>query len=463
MAGKLSSMFDARDMTEGSPVSNLIQFSIPLLVGNLAQQLYNTVDSIVVGQYVGDNALAAVGASGPLLNLLLVLFMGVATGAGIMVSQYFGAKDRENLSLTVGNTLTLTLIAGLLMTILGVALTRPFMTMLSTPPDILDMSCDYLIIIFAGMVGCAFYNIVSGILRGLGDSMMPLFFLLLACGLNIVLDLLFVATFHMGVAGVAWATIIAQAISAIFCVLRLIRMRHVLTINGHTLRLHGDLVWRLIKLGLPAGLSQAIFSMAAIVVQSLTNSFGTAVIAASTMVMRVDGFVMMPNFTFGTAMTTFAGQNIGAGKLDRVHRGTKDGVIMALIVSSTLCACILLFGQYLMALFTDTPEVITLGVRMMRILAAGYIAMGLSQTLLGVMRGAGDTMTPMWASVLTTVVIRLPLAYLLAYLTRSEAQPTGSPDSLYISLLVSWLLGAAFSFACYKWGKWSKRAVVQAK
>lgn len=447
-------------MTEGSPVTNLIQFSIPLLLGNIAQQLYNTVDSIVVGKYVGDNALAAVGASGPLLNLLLVLFMGVATGAGIMVAQYFGAKDRENLSTTVGNAITLTVIASLFMTVLGLILTRPFMVLLGTPADILDMSCDYLIIIFAGFIGSAFYNIISGILRGLGDSVMPLLFLLLACGLNVVLDLLFVAVFHMGVAGVALATIIAQAISAIFCILRLVRMKHILTVNLKTLILHKGLVFRLIKLGLPAGLSQAIFSMAAIVVQSLTNSFGTTVIAASTMVMRVDGFVMMPNFTFGMAMTTFAGQNIGAGKVDRVRQGTKDCMIMALIVSGALCLAIVFLGQYLMALFTNTPQVIELGVRMIRILAVGYIAMGLSQTLFGVMRGAGDTMTPMWCSIITTVVIRVPIAYGIAFFTRSEELPTGSPDSLYISLLISWILSAVIAFFCYKWGKWSRSGIV---
>lgn len=200
---KLSEFFGAQDMTVGSPVRCLVQFSIPLLIGNFAQQLYNTVDSIVVGRYVGDSALAAVGASGPLMNLLLVLFMGISTGATIMVSQYFGAGQRTLLSRATGTTLTLTLLSGIFVMIAGPLLTRPLMTLLDTPAEIYEMACSYLTIIFLGIVGCAYYNIVSGMLRGLGDSVMPLIFLIVACGLNIVLDLLFVAVFRWGVAGVA--------------------------------------------------------------------------------------------------------------------------------------------------------------------------------------------------------------------------------------------------------------------
>lgn len=459
MAGKLTKFFGAQDMTVGNPVSNLIQFSVPLLIGNLAQQLYNTVDSIVVGKYVGDGALASVGASGPILNLLLVLFMGISTGAGIMVSQYFGAKRREALSKTVGSAITLTFLASVFIMIVGPLLTRPFMSLLNTPDDIYDMSCSYLVIIFVGIIGCAYYNILSGILRGLGDSVTPLIFLLISCGLNIGLDILFVAQFHMGVAGVAWATIIAQAVSAVLCMLRLLKMQDVLTINFHMLKLDKELVLKLTKLGLPSGLTQAVFSMAAIVVQSLTNSFGTNVIACSTVVMRVDGFAMMPNFTFGMAMTTYAGQNIGARRLNRVEEGTRDGMKIGVFVSVLLTAAILLFGGALMRMFTDTQEVVNLGMHMMQILAVGYIAMAVTQILSGVMRGAGDTMTPMWISMITTVGLRMPIAYGLAYITRSQAEPKGSPDSLFISLLISWVLGAVITSICYKRGKWRSKAL----
>ena len=458
MMQKIKKLFGAQDMTVGRPLVNIAAFSIPLLIGNLAQQLYNTVDSIVVGQYVGDTALAAVGASGPILNLLLLLFMGISTGAGILVSQYFGAKKKEELSKTIGTCLALTLICGVFLMVVGPVLSGPLMCLLDTPADVYDKSVTYLTIIFLGMVGNGFFNIVSGILRGMGDSVTPLIYLIVACFLNIVLDLLFVAVLGWGVAGVAWATIIAQAVSAVLCILRLVRMRDTLMLTKKSLIPDKEMTRQVVKLGLPSGLTQAIFSLAAIVVQALTNSFGTTVMACSIVVMRVDGFAMMPNFTFGMAMTTFVGQNVGARRMDRVHQGTKEGTVLAFIVSTTLTVCILFFGKYLMMLFTDTQELIEMGVHMLRILAVGYIAMSITQSLSGVMRGAGDTLTPMWVSLMTTVAIRVPVAYIWAFLTRSEQLPQGNPDAIFGSLLISWTLGAIFTILFYRRGKWRQRA-----
>ena len=459
MAKGLKKMFEVQDMTVGSPMSNLVQFSIPLLIGNLAQQLYSTVDSIVVGKYVGDTALAAVGASGPIINLLIVFFVGISTGAGIMVSQYFGAKQEEQLSKTMGNCITLTFICGLIMMIGGVLLTKPLLNLLNTPADIYDMAADYMIITFIGIIGSGYYNIISGVLRGLGDSVSPLIFLLVACGLNTVLDIWFVAGLQMGVAGAAWATIISQFISAILCLVRLMSMKGVLKINASTLKLDKFYSLQIARLGLPSGITQVIFSMAMILVQSLTNSMGTNLIAANTVVMRVDGFAMMPNFTFGTAMTTFAGQNIGAGLLDRVHKGTKDGLKLGLGVSALLVVCILIFGESLMRLFTTTEVVIEIGMTMLRTLAVGYVAMAVTQILSGVMRGAGDTMTPMWISLITTVVVRVPIAYAWAYLTRSELYPAGAHSAIFGSLLVSWVVGAIMTAFFYTRGKWRNKAI----
>jgi len=214
------------------------------------------------------------------------------------------------------------------------------------------------------------------------------------------------------------------------------------------------------KLGLPTGLTQGIFSLAMIIIQSLTNSFGEMVIACSVIVMRVDGFAMMPNFTFGIAMTTYAGQNIGAKKMDRVVKGTKDGTRIAIVVSTIITVIILFFGRYLMSVFTDTKELVDLGMHMMRILAVGYIAMAVTQSLSGVMRGAGDTMTPMWISLITTVLIRVPVAYGIAYITRSDLYPTGRPESTFISLLVSWTLGAIITAIFFKRNKWRKKGLV---
>ena len=358
---RFKSLFGTQDMTVGKPLTVLARFSIPLLIGNFTQQLYNTVDSIIVGRYIGDTALAAVGTAGPILNLLLVLFMGIATGAGILSAQYFGARDRGTLSRTVGNTLLLTLGSGILMSVLGYVLT-PFLIGLTNPPaDVGEGAIIYLRIIFIGFMGSGAYNILSGVLRGMGDSVYPLIYLVIASLLNIVLDITFVANFGMGIAGVAWATIIAQAISGALCVVRILKMRDQVDINRQTLTPDGLILRKLCTLGIPAGITSAIFSMSAILVQGLVNSMGTAVIATNVAVMRVDGFAMMPNFTFGTAATTYIGQNIGAMKSDRLKSGVRDMMKLALGVSAVLVLCILLFGKYLIALFTQTPEVIELG------------------------------------------------------------------------------------------------------
>lgn len=452
-------LFEPVDMTEGSPWKKIVLFTLPMLVGNIAQQLYNTVDSVVVGNYVGDNALAAVGSAGPILNLLIVLFVGISVGAGIMVSQYFGAREREELSLTIGNCITLTAIASLFVMVVASLVARPLLELLDTPDSIIDWCQSYLVILFVGSAGLAFYNILSGILRGLGDSMSALLYLLVSTVVNIVLDVLFVAGLGMGVNGVALATVIAQAISALLCLLKLMRMGAQFDLKPCYLKLTGKHTRKIIELGLPSGITQAIFSMAMIVVQSLTNSFGEMFIAANVIVMRVDGFAMMPNFSFGTAMTTYAGQNVGAKMYDRVDRGARQGTAIAMGVSAVLTGLILIFGKALMGIFTKTPELVDLSRDMMGILAVGYIAMAVTQSLSGVMRGAGDTVTPMWISIITTVLIRVPVAYGIAFLTRSADFPGGRQECVFISLLISWLLGAALTFFFYKRGSWKDKAV----
>ena len=321
----MKELFAPSDMTVGKPWEKIVAFTIPMLIGNIAQQLYNTVDSIVIGKYVGDNALAAVGSASPILNLLLVLFVGISVGAGVMVSQYFGAKQRKELSMTIGNCVTLTAISSIIIMILGAVLSRPLLEMLKTPDSIIDWCTSYLVILMVGCAGSAYYNILCGILRGLGDSISALIYLLVATVINIVLDIVFVSQFHMGVAGVAYATVIAQAISAVLCMWRLMRMTDIFDFRPKYLKMKKQYSMEIIRLGLPSGITQAIFSMAMVIVQSLTNSFGEMVIAANVIIMRVDGFAMMPNFSFGTAMTTYAGQNVGARRMDRVEQGDKTG------------------------------------------------------------------------------------------------------------------------------------------
>lgn len=459
----IKNLFAPVDMTQGQPVKQIVKFTIPMLLGNIAQQLYNTVDSIIVGRFVGDNALAAVGSAGPLLNLMLVLFMGVAVGASIMVSQYFGARKKEDLSKSIGASITLTGIASLFIMIVGPLVTRPILELLGTPESIIDWCTSYLLIIFIGIAGGGYYNIMSGILRGLGDSISALIYLLVATVLNIILDLVFVAYFKMGVAGVALATVLAQFVSAYLSLRKLTKMGDIFELKKEYLLPEKNYVNTLIKLGFPSGITQAIFSMSMIVVQNLTNTFGEQYIAANVIVMRVDGFVMLPAFSFGSAMTTFAGQNIGAGKLQRVSQGAKSGTLAAMGISAVLSVMILIFGKFIMGIFTSTEELITLSYNMMCILIIGYIAMEVTQCLSGIMRGAGDTMTPMWISMFSSIIMRVPMAYIFVNLTKTPALPQGNCYMMQVSMLITWTLGAFITFVMYKVGKWKTKSLSATK
>ena len=452
-------LFAPTDLTVGPPWRGIIAFTLPMLIGNIAQQLYNTVDTIVVGHYIGDNALSAVGSAGPIVNMLLVLFIGISAGASIMVSQYFGARNRESLSHTIGNCITVTALCCVALIIIAAPLIRPVLVMLNTPDSIIDGCAQYLMISLLGGAGIAYYNILSGVLRGLGDSVSALIYLLIATVINIVLDIFFVGVVRMGVGGVALATVIAQLISSALCMVKLARMRDSFDFGWRYLKPVGLYVKTLVRLGLPSGLTQAIFSSAMIIVQSLTNCFGEMFIAANVVIMRVDGFAMMPNFSFGTALTTFAGQNVGAGYYDRVSKGARQGTLLAVGTSTVITCIILLFGRGLMGIFTDTVELVDLSYRLMKLLAVGYIAVAVTQSLSGIMRGAGDTMTPMWISLITTVAIRVPIAYGISYLTRTPELPYGRQECIQISLLLSWLIGAAMTAIFFARGKWKTKAL----
>ena len=481
MLQKIKNLFGAQDMTVGKPMTNIVKFAMPLLIGNIAQQLYSTVDSIVVGKYcsvarngyTGVDGLAAIGASMPIMNMLLVLFMAISTGAGIMVAQYYGAKEKDRLSHCIGTSVTLVAMASLMITAIGVPLARPLLDLIKTPANYMQPANDYLVICFWGMIGSGFYNIISGILRGLGDSFYPLVFLVVAAVLNIVLDIWFVAGLNMGVAGAALATIISQGVSAVLCIIRLCQMKDIITVNRKSLTPDMKMGLQVLKLGLPSGITQAVFSLAMVFVQALTNQmcytlpYGEInyfVPAISIAVMRVDGFAMMPNFTFGLAISTYIGQNLGAKRIDRVQPGINACLKLGAVVSLALVAALLFFGKNLIGLFVnaDTTDpaiydmVIGQGGRALRILAAGYFAMMFTQVYGGVLRAAGDTVSTMVISMITTVALRVPIAYLLASLTKSELWINGHPDALFISLLTSWVIGAVLTFLWYRRGKWKE-------
>ncbi len=447
-------------MTQGTPWKQILAFMMPLLLGNVVQQLYNTVDSIVVGQYLGDNALAAVGSAGPIVQLLIILFVGIGTGATILVSQYVGAGDRDGVSRTVGNCVILTFIASFMITVVGIIISRPMLVLLRTPEEILDWCTLYLRVLLLGAVGFGFYNILCGVLRGMGDSVSALVYLAIASVLNIILDIAFVALFGMGVEGVAIATILAQGFSALLCAVKLAGMKQVLDFNLRSVHWEKSIAGKIISLGAPSGVTQVILSMSMLMVQSLNNTFGATFIAASVIVQRIDGFAMMPAMSFGNAMTTYAGQNMGAGDLERAEKGARQGIILAVAVSAVIGALLMLAGHRLAHIFTDTDEVISLSRTLIMIIAPGYMFLSGVHCMAGVMRGAGDTMTPMWLSVIQLFGMRVPFAYLLCYLTRTPELPNGRREMIYVSLLMSFVFGCIMHWFVYRRGKWKTKKVL---
>lgn len=473
---KLKSLFGVQDMTAGNPLKAMMRFAVPLLIGNVAQLMYNTADSIIVGKMLGSNALASIGASAPIQTLFFVFFMTVGTGVTVMVSQYFGAKDNLRLSYAVGTSMTLTLAATSFITIAGIPLAAPILRATRVDPEIFGYANSYLRIMFAGAVGQGFYNILSGILRGLGDSMFPLFVLICTAVLNIVLDILFVGPLGMEVAGAAWATTISQFLSAVVCLMRLIKMRDVVSITRDTIKPRREMVGHILRIGLPSGVMQGILSMSYVFVQSLINGIvvfnaagiasNTIFVACNTAVTRVDAFAMLPNQTFSMSGATFAGQNIGAGRLDRVRQGVKITLGVSLTVSCILLVLIYIFGGDLIRMFIDVsqpdaPIIIQLGIRVQRIMVWCYIIMAVTQSVGGVMRGAGDTMPMMWITIAATVGLRVPMAYLMVNMSKSPQYPGGNPDGIFISMVVCFGLACAASVVYYRTGRWKNKTLVR--
>ncbi|MCL1998034.1 MAG: MATE family efflux transporter [Turicibacter sp.] len=448
-------MLSSVDMTEGPPWKKLLYFTIPLLVGNMFQQLYNTADAVVLGRYIGDGALAAVGASIPLLFLVLVLLMGVAVGTGIMISQYFGAKLREDLSYTIGNSLTVTTLMGIFLMITGPFIARPLLIALQTPPEILDDAVLYTQIMLWGVLPTAYFNVLSGILRGLGDALSPLIYLAIASVLNIVLNVTFIAVLGWGMPAVAVGTVVSQGVSAILCLRKLLKMTDVFDTNLYFLKLKRKFAVQILKLGIPTGVSQAIIALAVMAVQPLVNGFGDLFIASYVVVMRIDGFVVMPAFSFSNAITVFTGQNMGAGKIERLAQGTRQCGILAFLVCSSLVGGILLFGHHIASVFTQTPEVIELSQQMLFILAPGYIAFSVAMVLWGTIRGAGDAISPLVGASVNSILVRVPAAYLLIYLMGEV------PEAIMYSILIAWISNTLISIIVYKMGHWRKKGLVK--
>lgn len=461
MINKIKSMFGAQDMTVGSPAAALLKFSIPLLIGNFAQLLYGTVDSIIVGKYIGDAALAALGTSMPIQHMFFVFFMTIGNGVTILVSQYFGAKDYKKLSYGIGSSFSMIAVATLIIMLIAAPLSGSVLKLTNTPPEAFDMAKNYLFIILVGCLGTGFYNIISGVLRGLGESLFPLLVLLCTTLANVFLDILFIATFKMGVEGAAYATIICQVFSATACLIKVIRMKGIVNIDRESIKPRKEMVVQILRLGVPVGISQGIMSLSFVFVQSLINSMGILVTTSTTAVMRVDGFAVLPNMAFSMAASTFTGQNIGANNMERVKRGGKIVVIMGFVTAVALVTAIMIFGKNMLTLFTETDQVVELGARMLRIMSFGYLGISFMQSYGGIMRGAGDTMAAMWITIITNVLLRVPIAYTLAAITKSADYPAGHPDAIYLSMMISWVIGAILTVLYYRTGKWKNKAVIR--
>ena len=394
------------DMIGGGIFRSIFWFSVPLLIGNFFQQLYNTVDSYVVGNYVNTSALAAVGASTPVINMLVGFFMGLSAGAGVVISQYFGAQKGHEMSRAVHASMALTALLSVIFTALGLAFTRPLLQAIGVPEDVLPHSSLYLMIYFTGIAFSLFYNMGAGVLRAVGDSTHPLIYLAVACMVNVVLDFLFVCGFHMGIAGAAIATVIAQGVSCVMVMGKLMRAKADYRVEIRRIRFHKKMIRRIISFGFPAALQQSITSFSNVVVQSYINHFGTAAMAGYSATLRIDGFTQLPLQSFNMAITTFVGQNIGAKKYDRVKKGVFAAWLMSSGVILVCSVCMFLSAPFLISVFTKDADVIAIGSDMVRIFASLYIALPVVQILNGALRGAGLSKIPMYFMLGSFVVLR---------------------------------------------------------
>ena len=437
-------------MTEGVIWKEILLFSIPLLLGNLFQQLYNAVDSVVVGNYIGAQALAAVGSSAPVINLLVSFFMGLAVGAGVIISRYFGARKKEELHIAVHTSLALTFAAGLVMTLIGVLISPYVLQWVGTPSDVMESSVLYLRIYFLGILSVMVYNMGSGILRAVGDSRNPLYFLIVSSVTNIILDMLFVIVFHMGIAGVGWATLIAQTISAVLTMLLLMRTKEEYQVKLKHIRFHKHMLYEIVRLGLPSGLQNAIVSFSNVIVQSNINAFGSLAMAGCGSYTKIDGFAILPVMSYSMALTTFTGQNMGAKKYDRVKQGAKTGILMSVITIVCISALLLMLGPNVLAIFSSDPTVINYGLYMMHVLAPGYIFLAISHAFNGIIRGAGITTVPM--IVMVTCWCGLRMAWIL-----TSVPLVHDIGVVFMGWPLTWIASALWLFLYYRKGKWMTR------
>jgi len=444
-----------RDLTKGDEATTLITFALPLLLGNVFQQFYNMVDSFVVGRFVGTHALAAVGVSFPVIFLLLALIMGITMGSSVLISQFFGAKDEERLAATISTSYIFLFAAGVIMSILGVLAVPLILKFLAVPQDIYAEAKSYMGIILGGMLITFGYNGVSAMLRGVGDSKTPLYLLIAASLMNVVLDLIFVIVFHWGVAGAAWATLISQAFSFVMAMVIFNRTESQMKIELNKLSWNKEIFGSMLKIGLPTGLQQTLVSLGMMMLSRLVNEFGAATMAAYTAASRIDSFASMPAMNLSQALMTFTGQNMGAGKTERVRKGYRAAIAMNIVISLSITLLVTLAGRWLIGIFTTDEAVMHIGARYLLIVGLCYLIFGVMFINNGVMRGAGDVFIPMISSLLALWLVRIPCALLFI-----RVFGMGS-DGIWWSIPSGWLIGCAFTTWYYRTGKWKTKVLVR--
>ena len=431
------------DMTQGNITKHLITFALPLLAGNIFQQMYNMVDTWVVGRYVSNEAYAAVGTNGPIINLLIGFFMGLSSGAGVVISQYYGAKRYEDVSRTVHTAMAMTLILALLFTGLGIYMTPFMLDIMNTPANVLPESTTYLRTIFSGIGGLMIYNIGSGILRAVGDSKRPFYFLVVCAVMNTVLDLVFVIRFKMGVQGVALATILSQAVSAALVLITLLRTRECIHLQPSKLRIHWDMLKKIFRVGIPAAIQMAITSFSNIFVQSYINFFGDNCMSGWTTYAKVDQLLFLPMQSIALASTTFVGQNLGSNQVERAKKGVTRALIIAMTSTVILMIPVMIFAPQIVAFFNSKPEVVDYGSMLLRYITPFYVLCCFNQIYSGALRGSGNSKAPMIIMLSSFVAFRQVYLFIMSRIC-NEILP------IAMSYPAGWLLCSTLTLIYYR-------------
>ena len=443
------------DMTEGSISRHLITFAFPLLIGNIFQQLYNTVDTWVVGNYVSNEAFSAVGTVGPIINMLIGFFLGLSSGAGVVISQYYGAKKYDKVQDTVHTAILMTIILAVIFTFLGIGMAPFMIRFMKTPESVIPESTAYLTIYFSGVIGLMLYNIGSGILRAVGDSQRPFYFLVVSAVLNTVLDLVFVLAFDMGVEGVALATVLAQCTSAVLVMITLMRSDSCIHLSWKKLKIHWNMMKKIIRVGIPAAIQMAITSFSNVFVQSYINFFGADCMSGWTAYGKIDQLLFLPMQSLALASTTFVGQNLGQNQVERAKKGIAISFALSVVSTIIVMIPVLIFSGSLVAFFNDKPEVIEYGTLFLHWITPFYVLCCVNQIYSGALRGAGNSRAPMVIMLVSFVGFRQLYLFVVANFISNTVLP------IAMGYPAGWLLCSALTYIYYKNVKLAKSRLVE--